>query len=386
MKIDDVPSSKITIFAHFSVTGATEELRDWLLSRKIKELVYIAFPFGGYSQGASSSRIKVFVYRYGKLARTKESFVRFKKPEIVSYVKDFIYALYYGFLFCKKNDILFGGDNLLAMAGNILKLAGIVKKTVYYMIDYTPVRYKNPFINGLYYAFDRRASYGSDAVWPLCDKTIGGRFDDGRLSNCRVRWYPVPYGNHFNDFFPKFKHNKMKIAYMGRIDKLKGAELLIPLAEYLLKKKAGFKITAIGDGPYSETFREDIKNKGLSGSIDFIGYIERFEDVMQILLTCGIAIAPYYPFDRNNYTFYADPGKIKSYLGAGLPVVLTSVPPVAALIKEKGAGLIAEYDPQSFGDRIIEIMDNYGGFEKRAAKLGEEFDWERVLTEAFEKL
>jgi glycosyltransferase involved in cell wall biosynthesis len=387
MNIDDLTSSKIAIFAHFSETGATEELRDWLIEKKIKELVYIAFPFGGRSKTGAEREIRISIYCDGKLAGTRGSIIRFKKPEILSFVKDFLYALFYGFLFCRKSRVLFGGDNLLSIAGNVLKFFGAVKKTVYYMIDYTPVRYNNPFINSLYYSFDRKASYGSDFVWPLCPRTIEGRFEDGRLDKGRVRWYPVPYGNHYRSFSSLFRHDRKTIVYMGRIDKLKGAELLIPLAGFLRNKSPGsFIIRVIGDGPYSEAFREEIKSLGFGDTIDFTGFVENFGDVINILLACGIAIAPYYPFDKNNYTYYADPGKIKSYLGAGLPVVLTAVPPIAPLIMEKGAGLIAQYGASSFGEKILEISRDYEGFEKRAAELGAQFDWDRVFTEAFEKL
>jgi glycosyltransferase involved in cell wall biosynthesis len=386
MNIEHLLTSKISIFAHFSDTGATEELRDWLLSKKIKELVYISFPFGGRSGKPADREVRLSIYRNGKLFRTRGSLIRFKKPEIISYAKDFIYALYYGLFYCRKTGIIFSGDNLLAAAANFLKLFGAVKKTVYYMIDYTPVRYENKLVNSLYFSLDRKASYNSDFVWPLCGRTIEGRFEDGRLDKERVRWYAVPYGNHFERYRTLFRHDKKIIVYMGRIDKLKGAELLVPIAECLRVKGTVFRIIVIGDGPYSGAFREEIENKGLHDFIEIAGYIENFEDVVKILLNCGIAVAPYYPFDKNNYTYYADPGKIKSYLGAGLPVVMTSVPPNALEIKERGAGLIADYEPLSFCEKILEIFDNYERFEKNAAGLGKEYDWNRVLAEAFEKL
>ncbi len=386
MNNDYISVLKLAIFSHFSDTGAAEELRDWLLSLKIKELVYISFPFGGRSKSSADREVRASVYRKGKLVRTRGSMVRFKKPEIISYTKDFIYALYYGVLHCLKTDILFCGDNLLSSAGNILKFFRIIKKTVYYMIDYTPVRYKNPIINGFYYYLDRKASYGSDVVWPLSERTIEGRFEDGKLDSERVRWYSVPYGNHFSEYSGGFKHNKNNIIYMGRIDRLKGVELLVPIAEFLRKKTDVIKITVVGDGPYFRDFTEEIKIRGLSDSIFFTGFIEKFEDIMKILQTGGIAVAPYYPFDKNNYTYYADPGKIKSYLGAGLPVVLTSVPPIAEVIKEKGAGLIADYTPSSFGEKIIEIMNNYDEFEKNALDLGRLYDWKKIFSDAFKRL
>jgi glycosyltransferase involved in cell wall biosynthesis len=386
MNIDDILKSKISIFAHFNATGATEELRDWLIGRRIRELVYIAFPFGIRPGNKERGRIQVYIYKRGKLFKRKNSFLSFYKPEFISFIKDFIYCIYYGILFCSKTDILFGGDNLLTIAGNILKRLGITKKTIYYMIDYTPVRYKNPFINRLYYSFDRSAAQGSDSVWPLCERTIGGRFDDGRLTEERVRWYPVPYGNHSQKFSLKLCHNKNSIVYMGGLEKNKGAEFIIELAKYLSFNHPEFHITVIGGGSYGHQFSEEIKEKKLENIIDYKGYIDQFEDVMDILSHCGIAIAPYYPYDKNNFTYYADPGKLKTYLGAGLPVILTAVPSFSRTIEESGAGLISGYDVENFGEKLFKILENYESFEKNAILLGRKFDWDIIFKEAFRKI
>ncbi len=385
MNKEDIRASKISIFAHFSATGATEELRDWLIGLRIRELVYIAFPFGA-GPGKDGKKIKVFIYRNGEPAGARKSLFGFSRPEIISYIKDFFYSLFYGLFFCSGSDILFCGDNLLSVSGNMLKTFGLVKKTVYYMIDYTPARYKNRFINGLYYFLDRTASYGSDAVWPLCERTIGGRFDDGRLAEDRVKWYAVPYGNHSAGTAGKLRHDMNSIVYMGGIEKNKGAELIIEIGKFLRDKNSGIRLTVIGGGTGVKEFREKLTAHGLENVIDYKGYIEKFDDVLDILIKCGIAIAPYYPFDKNSFTYYADPGKIKTYLGAGLPIVLTAVPPIYRTIEENGAGLISEYDAASFGKKIIEIRENYGSFEKNAMTLGRRYDWDEILSEAFGRL
>jgi len=58
------------------------------------------------------------------------------------------------------------------------------------------------------------------------------------------------------------------------------------------------------------------------------GSINNHITIEKILMSCGIAIAPYSSIDKNNFSFYADPGKVKFYLGCGLPIVITDVPPI----------------------------------------------------------
>lgn len=378
----DIREKKFAILAHGSGTGNAEEVRDWLILKKAREIVYITFPFWNTPQ----TEIAVEIYHNGKLVRTKKSLIRFKSPQALSYLKDFKYALYYCFRFCRGADALIGSDNLLTLAAVWMKRICRIKKIVYYMIDYTPVRYANKFMNWLYYAMDKAASYGSDAVWPLEARTIGGRFEDGRLDPKKVNWYAVPYGNHSSRIKLPAKVNKDHICYMGGLLKTKGAELFIPIAEELLRRKKKFKFIIIGGGEYGEELKAEIKKRKWTSYMEVLGYIRDYDRVQNILGKCGVALAPYFPEDKNNFSYYADAGKLKSYLGCGLPIVVTDVPPFAKTLAKKGAGLIAKYDPTDIANQIARIIARQSAFRKKAIGLGKEYDWDKVLTAAFAKL
>ncbi len=382
MTLGEIKQFKFTIYAHYSATGATEALRDWLIKNKAGELVYLAFPFGD----TKDRFIRIDIYKNGIPANQKKSIIRFNRPEVLSYLKDFIYGLIYGIRFCKNSDFFFGGDNLLSTIGICLKFLRCVKKTVYYMIDYTPLRYKNTLLNSLYYSFDRIASYKCDMVWALNENMINGRHRDGKLDKEKVNWLEIPFGNHSTESNFKIVNNKNWIVYMGEIVQNKGAELFIPIAEKLISKNIKFKFVIIGGGCFLEEIKKEIEKKGIQDYFKIYGYIEDFKEVNKILLECGIGIAPYYPYDKNSFTYYADPGKIKSYLGSGLPVVLTDVPPIAGLIQKNMAGLRAGYSDEDFALKIIRILDNYDEYRKKAFEMGLLFNWGTIFTNAFEKL
>jgi glycosyltransferase involved in cell wall biosynthesis len=382
MNAEELKTKKISILAHGAGTGNAEELRDWLIEKKTKEIVYITFPFGASTQ----KEITVEIYRDGKPVRTFRSLVRFKNPVLFSYLKDFIYALVYCLRFCGSSDVLVGSDNLLTLAAVWMKKHSKIGKVVYYMIDYTPVRYSNAAMNNLYYSMDRAAAYGSDVVWPLDPRTIEGRFEDKKLDPKRVHWYAVPYGNHASVFKLPQKVKKNSVCYLGGLLKNKGAELFIPIAEELIRRKTDFRFVIIGGGPYREELESEIKRKKLVKWIDVKGYIKDNDEVQKVLSNCGVALAPYFPEDKNNFTYYADAGKLKSYLGCGLPIVLTDVPPFAKTLAKKGAGLIAKYDAVDFADKIKKVFSTQSGFRMKAVALGEEFDWDLILTKAFGKL
>ena len=375
---------KIVVFSHYATTGACEELRDWLRGLKVRDLVYVAFPFGPNRDRF----IRAECFCRGELVKTHRSVFRLKLPEPLAYAKDLLYALLYAVRFARNADVLVAGDNLLALAGILTRRLTGVRRVVYYMIDYTPIRYANRLLNALYYGVDRFAACHANAVWPLTSQIIRGRFISGRLDERRVRWYTVPYGSHPQKAIPAAACDRKRVIYMGDVLRNKGAELFVPMARELKRLVPDFRFTVIGGGKDLPALREEVRTAGLEGHFEICGFVESIAEVVAKLSAAGVAIAPYYPHDANSFTFYSDPGKIKVYLGCGLPIVLTDVPPIAKDIEEKGAGKIARYDAADFAGAVASLMGAaaYLQYRENARRLGERFAWDKVFAEAFARL
>lgn len=384
MTPEQLAKKKIVVFSHYATTGACEELRDWLRGLKVRELVYLAFPFGSNRDRF----IRVEHYRNGAPVKLRRSLFRMRLPEPLAYSKDLLYALLYAVRFARNADVVVAGDNLLALAGVLTRWLTGVKHVVYYMIDYSPVRYASRLMNALYYCVDRFAASHADAVWPLTDQIIRGRFEAGRLDERRVRWYTVPYGSHPQVAVPVSACERRRVVYMGDVLRNKGAELFVPMACELKRLVPDFRFTVIGGGKDLPALREEIRNSGLDGHFEVCGFVESMADVVGLLARAGVAIAPYYPFDANSFTFFSDPGKVKVYLGCGLPIVLTDVPPIAKELAACGAGKIARYDAADFAGAVAALMGDaaYPQYREKARRLGERFAWDKVFAEAFARL
>ncbi|MFA7256072.1 MAG: glycosyltransferase [Kiritimatiellales bacterium] len=372
-------SKKTVIFSHFSATGATEELRDWLVRNKAREVVYVACPF----MESKQSRVFIDVFRNGELVLHKEGCLGFKHPEPLAYLRDMFYLLFYGFRFGRQGDILVAGDCLLGLAGLILRAFGAVHKVIYYVIDFTPRRFVNPLVNRVYITLDRLLAYRADQTWVLCKAMMEGRELFGQLDPARSRWKEVPYGNHPVHIAERKKHEPLKLVYMGGIMKNKGAELFIPTAGALIEAGIDFHFHIVGGGPDLETIRQEAAVKQIESRFTFHGFLDEFSSVLDILVQCDIALAPYNPNEPNSFAFYADPGKIKTYLGCGLPVVLTKVPPIAERIRQNGAGIIAGYQAGEFVDAIRRIRENLAEYSRAAFQMGEAFSWDRIFTKVW---
>lgn len=378
---------RVAIFNHHQgdTTDATQPLLDYLLDTGTEYLINVRFPFLKSKDGEIETRIYS-----GKNSIIRKSLIKFYKPVMLSYLKDVMYSFFYGLVYCKDIDIFFGSPNILVLSGIFLKKIGFVKKVVYYIIDYTPKKYENSFINKLYFSIDKFVCYNADEVWSLNRSMIDSRISDRGWKKTEINIKIVPYGNDSSRFKDKdYKdYDPKTIVYFGGISKSKGSELLVPIAKELVKRKVGkFKFLVMGGGDV-DWLKEEVSKAKLKQYFEITGPIETHKEVENRLIGCGVALAPYYPEDKNNFSYYSDPAKIKFYLACGLPIVITDVPPIARALEENHAGLISKYNASDFADKITRIIQNnitHKKYKQGSIKFGKEFDWKKIFNNVFKK-
>jgi len=216
---------------------------------------------------------------------------------------------------------------------------------------------------------------------------IKARFEAERVSREKVRYHVISSGNKSDNYSAEwFQKNQVnRIAYLGGVIKSKGAELFIPIIRNLINRGFNDVIFECVGGGDIDYLREEARKQGVEDSVKIYGLVEDFSKVEAIMQKCSVAIAPYCPHDKNSFTFFSDPQKIKDYLGWGLPVVLTDVPPNAKDIVTAGAGLLAEYDANDIAAKIQKIIEDkevYQRFRQSAIEMGKKYSWTNVLTKA----
>ena len=94
-----------------------------------------------------------------------------------------------------------------------------------------------------------------------------------------------------------------------------------------------------------------------------------------------MGVAPYAP-DPDSFSRFADPGKLKDYLGAGLPILLTDVPPNAADLAAHGGAEIVSHSAEAIANAIQNLFENEGEWDRRRAdaiNYRSQFDWKIML-------
>ena len=144
----------------------------------------------------------------------------------------------------------------------------------------------------------------------------------------------------------------------------------------------------IGRGPLEDELHREANRLGLESRLRFHGFVEDYREVEQLLSRASIAIAPYEPTE-DSFSRFADPGKLKGYLAAGLPIMLTDVPPNARDLERRGGAEIVPFSPEALAAAIRTLLAAPDEWKRRRADalaLARDFDWPTILEPALESV
>jgi glycosyltransferase involved in cell wall biosynthesis len=122
------------------------------------------------------------------------------------------------------------------------------------------------------------------------------------------------------------KDNKFRILFVGRLEKIKGADLLVDVAKNL-KSKIDFRVDVIGDGP----LKQDLDRKDLNIHVHGFMKEERFRyfERADCLLALHVSSTPFGIIVLEGMAFQ-------------IPVIALKDSGPSFLVKENNAGLVCE--------------------------------------------
>lgn len=350
-----------------ALSGAPDALEIYLKDHF--DVVHFArHPFGFTGDECS----KLHVWRGGKLTPAGTM----RAPKALSIVRDVLANLWW-FSRLPKQDVFVGVDNVNAFCGILLRAMGRVKRVVYYVIDYTPQRFKNRLFNFIYHAVDRFVERQSDEIWNISQRISDVRIGRGvPASKNKV----VGSGVDFGLIKKPQTRNYHDMVIMAHLTEDKGVQLAISAMRRIKERVPDSRLLIIGGGPYEPVLRQMAENMNLGDTVKFLGVFER-EQLYVTLPQCGIGLAPY--LDRDySITYYADPGKPKEYLACGLPVITTDVPWIAEDIANVPMGCSIKYDEDALVEAAVRLMSDRAFYDlcaKNAENYMAEHSWERIF-------
>ena len=381
---ESLRDKKVVIVTQQGTTGPSHDMRD-LLVPYVDTLLFIGHPLLFLPENFKKSSMWEF---FVGGAKKSEGHSRvWRASEFILYGKDFLYSFFWFFLLIRSADIFIGVGNINALAGIFLQKIGFVKRSVFYCIDYVPVRFQNKIINRLYHSIDKFVVENADVVWNLSPRMIEGRRKKwGKIKGNQI---VVPIGIWYDRIVSNRSvvTNTKEIIYLGTLLEKQGLDMCIEAIGELVKKIPGIRLTIIGTGPYEKALKQKVLQLKLAKSIVFEGYMKSHLDVERRISQAALALAMY-DRKKDTFSYFADPGKVKVYLACGVPVLITDVPFIARQIEEKKCGFLTEYNRVA----LVETITTYLGsphliksYKKNALLFAKQFNWPNVIERALKE-
>lgn len=368
----------------------TRSLKDLLLEKYNIDLLYIYHPYLELGKiYRKSSEYEYF--KDNKFFEKKSAHEWHFLPPIL-YIKDLIYTLIWCLKFRKKWDLYFAAGNLNPLVGIFLKKLGMVKKVVYYSMDYYPKRFENNVLNYIYYELDKFCVKFSDETWNTSSQMVKAREKKmGMKGKDYNRQYTVPGGIWFYKAkrLPIEKIDKNKIVYRGSLLPHMGVELAIKAIPNILKKIPNARLEILGGGPEEKKLKNLAKELNVSTKVKFRGWIKDRQELEKLISDGVIGLATFNTDVLDEKVKNADPGKIKDYMVMGLPVITTKALFYYKKIEEKKCGIVIDYDPSQLAWAVIKLLSNeklLRDYRKNALKFIEPFDWNNIFKPNLERI
>ena len=366
------------IVANGFAEGPAQALRDYLVERG-STVVTILHPLT-VEQG---KRHRVSFYGAGR--HVAERTVRLPLSPPLSYAIDPFVPL-----LPPRVDTWFGFNPLACGRGLAARAFGRARRVFLWSVDFVPDRFgPGTTATRLYDRLDRLCCTRADARVELTDAAREARNARHGLGGNAAPAHVVPMGAWLDRVptTPEEGIERRRVVFLGHLVPRQGVDVLLEALALLCRRGEKVTTDVVGGGPLEAELRARSHDIGLDGLVRFHGFVPDHRDVERMLADASLAVAPYRP--DGTFTGYADPGKLKAYLAAGLPVVLTDVPPNASeLAREGGAELVA-FDAAAIADAVSGGLAEADEWRRRRASAlayARRFDWPALFDEAFTKL
>lgn len=374
-------SHSFLLLAHYATFAYQDMLFDYLTyEKKAKLVIKFNLPL---PELPFLKTIEITESSYGKKGSTKKIF-SFVNPPLIAYFLQSVQLFFMVLTSPKSYDIVITQDTLLAFISIILRFFGKCKTVIFYSHGIDRKRFKNKFFNILYQLLEKFSSQNSNFNWFLNNDLRELRKSYGIEEN-RLFWVPASIAT--NTVARKSLLFNHKIVFLGILSNKNGAGLLPKIMAILKKDIPDATLDIIGEGELSKKLRAEVKKLHLENHISFLGLLQ-FKDFSQILTNYSVGLAPYED-DLETLNSTSDSMKMRIYLAAGLPVIITRGVSSSEVMVEEKLGYAVDFTPESFANATYKLLKNRElnlSIRKKALVYSRRFDITNIYNKTFNKI
>jgi glycosyltransferase involved in cell wall biosynthesis len=371
--------SSFVIVANGFGDGPAQALRDYLVGLGA-DVVMVAHPLAR-EQG---KRHVVTTYADGRATRSRTTWTPLGPP--LSYATDALIPLR-----LPRVDAWFGFNPLACARGLVQRRIGRARQIVLWSVDFTPDRFGSGSpLTRLYDALDRLACTRADARVELSAAARAARDSRLGLEGANTPVHVVPMGAWLGRVptTTPDAYARLRVAFLGHLTPRQGVSALLDAIALLRSRGSSVTLDVVGGGEQLAELERQAAALGVADAVRFHGFVPDHRAVESLLSEASVAVAPYVP-SETSFTRFADPGKLKSYLAAGLPIILTEVPPNARELAERAGAELVAYSPDAIAgaiERALASPEVWSERRTRALDYARGFDWPVLLGDVLGKL
>ena len=173
------------------------------------------------------------------------------------------------------------------------------------------------------------------------------------------------------------KFERPTVCFIGRWVDYKRVDDLIKAINIVKKDIPNIQLKLIGSGPEENKLKGLVKELNLEDNVDFVGFVEKYQDVMKILKRSHVFSLPSIVEGQGIVTVEA--------MACGVPYVNSRIGPTVEITDNGKGGLL--FEPKNYGKlatqllRLFQDKDLYVKCVKEEKKLVKNFDWKNLAKE-----
>lgn len=279
------------------------------------------------------------------------------------------------------------GFNCIATARGIAeRRLHRTERVVHWSVDFVPQRFGPGRLTQVYEAVDSFCCKRADARVDLSGAALEARDTAYSLTSSNSAPSSVVPMGCWLDRTPTVQPaaaTAKRVVFLGHLVPRMGVLTLLDALELLRADDPDVTAEIVGGGPLLDEVRRRAATFP-DGAVTVHGFVEDHREVESILAGGTVAAAPYTD-DADSFTRWADPGKLKAYLGAGLPIVMTSTPPIAPQLEAAGSALLVQPDAGSVAAGLAKVLQDaalWGSMNQASLSEVAKYDWPAVLSTA----
>lgn len=277
----------------------------------------------------------------------------------------------------KCTTIVFCGHPVCFFAKSLIMLLYRVRYA-YWIGDYFPV---NKFVIRTYERLKKIYHDRMDFAYYLSDsihRKMNRERICGHSSRRTVMWGVKPYSSLCSEM----KQQSKRLMFVGLLRAGQGIENVI---DFLVSNKDySLSIVGVAANGYEKTIYDLISRNGLSSRVYFENRFHADKEVASIARTCFCGLA-LYDLSEDNFTHYADPGKVKAYIELGLPVIMTRISDIVPYVERFSAGEVLG-SLKELPNAISRVAAFPEVYTTGAINFGKYFDYRTYYPESFKEL